>query len=782
MRLFNSVILFVFLMALIIGCSSGGSNSPVVPAAPSETPQSPAVITELTENPWGTDSNIQQPAVPDVPGPDSSPLADTETNEDGYGVLSAGSLMIDPVTQTITDSPDRDPMININVTGYLKAGGCPGGCFRYRLISVTGDVYNIDVTIENPTTILAFDVRLIFTALGKKTIVNADGYTDLFDPAGTPYINPFIAFGTDYFLRLFPTAPGGIDTQNLKLKWPANDNGPLRYIVTASLPENTQEPYTIEQFQQIGPLWWQGGECNLAVWVDDWQWDITSVLVDARVFNNQIMYLVSNPERPNTYEIHIVNSNNVYPGTYPTLFKATSPNPQNISMYNIFNVVVTGPIQNPPVCDFYVQPDQINVGETTWLHPGTGISDPDGNAIVLYEFDYYYNDGVFNVMASNTTGAAVETPPAPYLGPNPVQITMALRITDNGVPPMSKICTDILTVNSNQAPVCDLTIVPMQIKSGQTTQLSPGPNCKDPDGSITLYEYDFNYDGTTFTADASNTTGATVTTTAYNNPGPNPLNFTIGMRVTDNGNPQRKTICSKQITVVANQAPVCDLKVDPLQIASGQTTTLSPGTNCKDPDGTIVLYEYDFDYNGTTFNVDASNTTGAPVVTTAYFNPGPGPLNVMIGMRVTDNGAPVLKSTCTKNITVVSNQSPTCELILSDYDINSGASVDCQPGPGTIDPDGAIVLYEYDFDYDNVTFTVDASNTTGAVVATGPIDNTTGNPVTRHIAMRVTDNATTPIKVICTKDLVIQPIMTANNPWRNPACQGHSQRSGICLG
>ena len=35
--------------------------------------------------------------------------------------------------------------------------------------------------------------------------------------------------------------------------------------------------------------------------------------------------------------------------------------------------------------------------------------------------------------------------------------------------------------------------------------------------------------------------------------------------------------------------------------------------------------------------------------------------------------------------------------------------------------------------------------------------------------MRITDNATPPAKVICTKDLVINPILTAQNPWRTPA-------------
>jgi hypothetical protein len=335
-------------------------------------------------------------------------------------------------------------------------------------------------------------------------------------------------------------------------------------------------------------------------------------------------------------------------------------------MYNIFDVVVTGPPQHPPVCDFYLDPDFIYVGQTTMLTPGPGISDPDGDDIVLYEYDYYYNDGIFHTMASNTTGDPIESPPAPYLGPGPVDITMALRITDDGVPPMSSMCTAVLTISPNQG-------------------------------------------------------------------------------------------------------PVCDLKVDPEEIASGGTTMLSPGPLCSDPDGDIILYEYDFDYDLVTFNVDGSNTTGAPIETTPYPNPGPDPITKTVALRVTDDGSPGLTSICTRELSIVVNQSPLCELILSEYEINSGASVDCIPGPGTIDPDGAIILYEYDFDYDLVTFDVDGLNTTGDPVATGPIDNTTGNPAIYKIAMRVTDNGIPAATKICTQELIVNPIMTAPNPWRNPA-------------
>ncbi len=642
---------------LIVGCSSGSTNSPVVPAetgfnsAPTNTGSSPVI-----ETPPGID----------IPRADFSPLAEGDVKEDPSGILYAGTLEFDAEAGTVTNTLDRGPMINFDITGYLYSGGCAGGCFRFVINSIVDEIWDIDVTIENPVSIQAFDVRLIFTALGEKKIANTDGYTDLFDPPGQPFINPFIAFATDYFLRPFPMGPGGIDTQKLLLYWPTGDPPIISYIVTASLPFNTEEPFTIEDFQQVGDLYWQGGECNLGVVVDDWQFDITAVRADTQIFNNQIPFLVSDPEHPEQYEVHIVNENNVYPGTYPILFKAESPNAQNASMYNIFDVTVTGPPQHEPICDFYVDPDFIYVGQTTMLTPGPGISDPDDDDIVLYEFDYYYNDGVFHTMASNTTGEPIQSPPAPYLGPNPIDITMALRITDDGVPPMSSICTDVVTISPNQE-------------------------------------------------------------------------------------------------------PICDLEVDPEEIASGGTTMLSPGPLCGDPDGDIILYEYDFDYDFATFNVDGSNTTGVPIETTPYPNPGPDPITKTVALRVTDDGAPALTSICTKEISIVVNQSPLCELILSEYEINSGASVDCWPGPGTIDPDGIIALYEYDFDYDFVTFDVDDSNTTGDPVATGPIDNTSPDPIIFTIAMRVTDDGTPAATKICTKDLLIIPISTAPNPWRNPA-------------
>lgn len=194
--------------------------------------------------------------------------------------------------------------------------------------------------------------------------------------------------------------------------------------------------------------------------------------------------------------------------------------------------------------------------------------------------------------------------------------------------------------STNQAPTADLTALPTTVPSGGTTSLSPGPGTNDPDGAITLYEYDFDYDGSSFTVDTSNTTGAAVNSPALTGPGTR----TMALRVTDDGAPALSAIDTALITIEAptNQPPVADLDVTPTTVTSGQTVQCGPGAGTTDPDGTITLYEYDFDFDGITFNVDASNSNGSDVVTPPLTNGGASPIQRMIAMRVTDNGAPGL--------------------------------------------------------------------------------------------------------------------------------------------
>lgn len=75
------------------------------------------------------------------------------------------------------------------------------------------------------------------------------------------------------------------------------------------------------------------------------------------------------------------------------------------------------------------------------------------------------------------------------------------------------------------------------------------------------------------------------------------------------------------------------------------------GSQSKDPDGTIVKYEWDFDYNGSVFNVDATGATAS----TRYSD---GPADFTVALRVTDDqGASQIATTQVQ----VQNVTPTVE-------------------------------------------------------------------------------------------------------------------------
>jgi uncharacterized delta-60 repeat protein len=84
------------------------------------------------------------------------------------------------------------------------------------------------------------------------------------------------------------------------------------------------------------------------------------------------------------------------------------------------------------------------------------------------------------------------------------------------------------------------------------------------------------------------------------------------------------------ITVVVNKAPTAVINNQPLSVNEGQTLVLS-GSGV-DSDGTISTFQWDFDYNGVTFDVNAVGS--APVFSAAGIN---GPTTRTIGLRVLDN-------------------------------------------------------------------------------------------------------------------------------------------------
>jgi len=137
----------------------------------------------------------------------------------------------------------------------------------------------------------------------------------------------------------------------------------------------------------------------------------------------------------------------------------------------------------------------------------------------------------------------------------------------------------------------------------------------DSDGTIVLYEWDFNGDGV---YDYSST-DTPVTTHTYTANGL----YTATLRVTDNDGLTK----TDSIIITVGVPPVASASADPMTGAAPLTVNLS-GTGT-DSDGTVVLYEWDFDGNGV---YDwSSTTTGA----TTYTYTSSGIFNATL--RVTDN-------------------------------------------------------------------------------------------------------------------------------------------------
>ncbi|MCD6217205.1 hypothetical protein J7L05_05025 [bacterium] len=153
----------------------------------------------------------------------------------------------------------------------------------------------------------------------------------------------------------------------------------------------------------------------------------------------------------------------------------------------------------------------------------------------------------------------------------------------------------------------------------------------DTDGSITLYEFDFDWDGVegNFTVDESNITGL-ATTGSYATSG----DYQIGLRVTDDDTFTGYTA----VPLHVNFPPIADLVKVPDVASLPQAAILNlDATGSSDSDGIIVNFDFDFDWDGVpgNFTVDASNMSG--FYDLRLLNAG----TFTIGVRITDNNGAV---------------------------------------------------------------------------------------------------------------------------------------------
>ncbi|HYO08784.1 MAG TPA: PKD domain-containing protein [Tepidisphaeraceae bacterium] len=260
---------------------------------------------------------------------------------------------------------------------------------------------------------------------------------------------------------------------------------------------------------------------------------------------------------------------------------------------------------------------------------------------------------------------------------------------------------------------------PYEVMEGKSIVLDASAS-KPYEGSITKYEWDFDYDGTNFNVDA---TGVKPTFSAAGKR--YPLTLTVAVRVTDGAGASYASIDTATLTLKPTAAPIAEAN-GPYEMYVNGSITLS-SANSRDPDGYIARYEWDLDYDGVTFNVDstlASPTTGA----------GGRPAGDVrtVALRVIDDIGAV-SSIDTATVTLKSSAPPTVTTTGPYTSVEMGSiamRANATAGAGDF-----IFRYEWDFDYDGVNFTVDS-----AAGAQPTYDHSWDGPSTRNVAVRVITN------------------------------------------
>lgn len=198
-----------------------------------------------------------------------------------------------------------------------------------------------------------------------------------------------------------------------------------------------------------------------------------------------------------------------------------------------------------------------------------------------------------------------------------------------------------------------------------------GSGSKDPDGSISKYEWDFDYQNNNFSVDA---TGKTASASYADGP----ATVTIALRVTDNQGTSH--VATAQVTV-KNVAPTGEAGGPYVGLAGNPITLAGTGTDPGAVDQAGLTYHWAFG--------DGSEANG-PVVSHSYAQPG----NYTATLTVTDKDGGHNSDTATVQVDAV-NQPPTA-VINGPASGLVGEALNFS-GSNSSDSDGNIDSYSWNF-------------------------------------------------------------------------------------
>jgi PKD repeat protein len=300
-------------------------------------------------------------------------------------------------------------------------------------------------------------------------------------------------------------------------------------------------------------------------------------------------------------------------------------------------------------------PDRVVVAGESVTFNGTA-TDPGADTFT-FEWDFDYDGLVFDV---DDTGQSVTTSYAT----GPATYVVALRVTDDD----GDFGLDTAQVSIDNAPPTAEAGGPYTGDEGSPIELRGSGT--DPDGDPLTYAWDLDQDG------IFETPGQVVT---YIWPDDGVYNVTLQV-----GDGQGGVATDDATVTVNNVSPIADAGPD-RTVDEGEIVTFTGAAT--DPGADTFIFEWDFDYDGVVFNVEATGQT----VTTIFSGAPP---DYVVALRVTDDDNGVGLDTAQ---VTVGNSPPTADAG-GPYTGGEGNLI-ALTGSGT-DPNDDPLTYDWDLDHD----------------------------------------------------------------------------------
>ncbi len=303
---------------------------------------------------------------------------------------------------------------------------------------------------------------------------------------------------------------------------------------------------------------------------------------------------------------------------------------------------------------------------------GAASTDGDGGTL-SYAWDCNTANGTTYVTGSATTSCTY---------PDDQTYSGSLRVCD----PEGACDTDSFTVNVTNAPPTANAGGPYTAGQGVSSPVS-GAGSSDPDGTISTYEWDCDAsDGINYVSSGSSSSFSCT----WPDDGP----YVVTLRVTDDDG---ATDVDTAAVTVTNTPPNANAGGVYTGQKNSQITVTGAASN--DPDGTIVLYQWDCDASD---GVNLSAGSSSPIASCTYSTIG----TYTVTLKVTDDDGATDTATGTVSI---ANAAPNANAG-GPYSVFQG-SVLTLDGSGSTDPDGFLVSYEWDCDSSNgVTYSAPSAS------------------------------------------------------------------------